>query len=346
MVFLILFSVIGFVTGLVKGFINCKTWANEFLIGGLITILLGNILRKTGMAASIAGVVTIGGAVLSLILAIGLSALVKKIIRGVLRRREDNMSPNGAAGVVNRLFGGFTLALKGFTIAAILSVTVLTIADLSHIEALRNALSDAYASAGWLAIQPVVFDFFIVGMLQIALRHGFSNGISSSLWGLLVFAIAVGALYMSYYMVFSTQVFQAPAEALSGKFAGWLSDYPVSEDLLLNISKGIITAGLFLVLLIIIIIVKACVARVLTFARTGSAFYVADGIFGALIYFAIVLAALMLIGNIFQPLHDFEFMSALNKYFESSSVASYFYTNNLLFEFGLPELLPISTWLS
>lgn len=78
----------------------------------------------------------------------------------------------------------------------------------------------------------------------------------------------------------------------------------------------------------------------------GKAFYVADGIIGAIVLYLIIIAAMLFIGAIIQPLQDFEFMKAFDNYFDTSTVAIYFYKSNLLIHMGLPEILPIAGWLS
>lgn len=345
-----LFFLIGFITGLVKGFSKVQTWANEYVIAGLITIGVGRVLLGASLPSQLSGIITIAAAIISLLVCIGVSKLIQKLISHSLAKREEDMRPNGAVGVINRLFGAITLAIKGFVFVAIVAVSALVVLDFMQMESLIAAIGEVYESAGWLAIEPVIFDFFVIGILHLVIRHGFSSGIATSLWSLFVFALIVGAAFMAYNLVFSVSAFEAPAEALAEPISGMLSGVPMLGDALgegtaVNIAKYILTAGIFLVLAIVIVVISFFVKRVINFARFGTAFYIVDGIFGALALLIIALAIMLLLGNIFGSIYDLEFMQPFTNYFAKSSVATYFYDKNILLGMGL-ELIPLRSWLS
>lgn len=345
-----LFFLIGFIIGLVKGFSKVQTWANEYVIAGLITVGVGRILLNASLPSQFAGIIIIATAIISLLVCIGVSKLIQKIISHSLKKREEEVRPYGAVGVINRLFGGFTLAIKGFVIVAIVAVSALVALDLMQMEAITSAIGEVYESAGWIAIAPIVFDMLVIGILHLVIRHGFSNGIATSLWSLFVFALVVGAAFMAYNLVFSVSAFEAPAQALAEPISGMLSGIPMvgdamGEGMAVNIAKYILTAGIFLVLAIVIVVLSFLVKRVLNFARFGAAFYIVDGVFGALALLVIALAVMLLIGNIFGSIYDLEFMQPFTNYFANSSVATYFYDKNILLEMGV-ELIPLRSWLS
>lgn len=341
-----LFALIGLVTGLVKGFTKVQTWAGEYVVSALLTIAVGAILKSAGLDPMISGIIVIVSAVAFMLICLGLSKLFQRIIRRSMEKRDDEMRKYGIVGVINRLWGGLVLAIKGFTIGLLIIVPVLVVLDLSQIESIRSSLGDLYASGLWATVKGSVFDFIIVGLMHIAIRHGFSNGISSSLWSLIVLGLAVGAGFMAYNLVFNSGLFDGANAALSNTVAGWFGEMKISEGLPLTIAKWIITAGLFVLLLIVVFLVSFFVSRVLSFARLGSAFYVADGLLGALVMFIISVAVVLFLGYIVNPVYDLPFMQPFTDYFGSSVVAKYFYTDNLLSAMGMPVLIPLRDWLA
>ncbi len=342
-----LFAVIGLVVGLVKGFTEVQTWAGEYLVSALLTISVGVILKATGVGSTAAGIVVIIAAVLLLLLCIGLSGLFKRIIRHALERRDDEMRSYGAVGVINRIWGGVVLAIKGMMVAFIIIVPVFIVLDLAHITGLQSSLGGLLGSGLWLNLKAVAFDFIILGFINIAVRHGFSNGISSSLWSLLVFGFAVGAGFIAYNLVFNSGLFNDASSAFANTVGGWFGGkLSLSEDVILTIARWIITAGLFVLLLVVVFLISFFVSRVLTFARLGSAFYVADGILGALVMLIITAGIILFIGYIVQPIYDLDFMQPFTSYFARSVVARYFYQDNLLVSMGMRAIIPLREWLT
>lgn len=343
---LALFALIGFITGLVKGFIKAHTWAGEYVVSALLTISVGALLNSMEVPPMIAGVVVIISAVALLLICIGLSKLFQRVIRRSMEKRDEEMRKYGFVGALNRLWGGIVLAIKGLTIGMLIIVPALVVLDFAHIEALQTFLNEIFESGFWYAVKPVVFDFLVIGIINIAIRHGFSNGISSSLWALLVLGLAVGAGFMSYNLVFNSGLFTGASAAFANTVSGWFGQMQIPEGLPLTIAQWIITAGLFVLLLIVLLLVSFFVSRVLTFARLGSAFYVVDGILGAIVMFVIFVGIILLLGYIIHPIYDLEFMKPLTGYFEMSTVAKYFYQENLLCNLGLPVLIPLREWLT
>lgn len=340
------FAAIGLIVGFVKGFTKVQTWAGEYVVSALLTIMMGTLLSTSGFGPVVEGITVIVTAVVLLLGCMGLSRLFKRIIRRSMEKRDEQMRKYGFVGALNRLWGGIVLAIKGFTIALLIIAPLFIVLDLAQIEAIRPMLNEVFESGFWIFIKPVVFDFLVIGVINIAIRHGFSNGISSALWALIVLGLAVGAGFMSYNLVFNSGLFGSANEALAGTVASWFGEMQIPEGLPLTIAQWIITAGLFLLLLIVVFIVSFFVSRVLSFARLGSAFYVVDGIIGAIVLLAVFLALLLFVGYIVQPISDLEFMKPLNGYFELSTVAKFFYSENLLINMGVPVLIPLHDWLA
>ena len=351
LVLLIATGVIGLAVGLVKGYTKVKTWANDYVLATLFTILLGLIAKNSeGTASAIFGIVVLVCAAAFILLCALISKILQKFIAKRLERRKENGKKGGFLGLFNRLFGGFTLALKGITLSAIIVVVLLTVLDLSGIEAIKNAIADCYSGGLWVMIKPHIFDFIVVGIMQLCIRHGFENGIVSSAWSLFVVALVGLAGYISYHLAFNVAAFNGPAESFGevlegslGSAVTFLSGIGITPVVLARI---IILIGFFILFGIVVALVAKFVPRLLHFARMGSAFYVIDGVLGALVSTVVVVALLLIIGNILQPLQGLEFAATLDSYFEGATVANFIYTDNILISFGMPPLLPLRDWLA
>lgn len=337
---LCVFTVAGLITGLVKGFRRVKSWGSDFLLSALATIGTGAILKTCGVSAKIAGMVIIACAIAYMLLFMGLSRLVRGLFTRTFDRREDEMQKLGGAGVANRLFGGYALAVKGFVIAATFCVLFYTAVDLTHISALKSAFESVYSGAVWKAVKPYIFDFIILGVINLAVRHGYSSGISSAAWGLLVLGLFVGSGFAAYNIVFKTNVTDGAVQSLAVKLGGTIT----SADLAARIAKWLMVALIFAAMAVVVFVTSFFVSRIITFARVDSTYYLVDGIFGAIVLTLIFIAAMLFLGYIIQPIYDLDFMKPLTDYFGGGAFARYFYTKNILTEFGLRELLPIREW--
>lgn len=343
---LALLVLIGFLVGFFKGFVNVQTWAAEYIVSALLTISISAILNKLGVSTIVAGAITIICAVALLLGFIGLFKLFKKLFNKSFERCDDNLQNYGVVGVLNRIFGGIVLAIKAVTIFLIIVVPVFIVLDFANISALQSILNPVYNSAFWYALKPIAFDMIIIGIMNIAIRHGFSNGVLTSLWALLVFAFIVGAGFLAYHLAFRSGLFDGASAALSAKVSGWFGDIQFLKNISELIAKIIITVGLFLLLLIVVIVVSFFTSRVISFARLSDGFYIVDGVLGAIVLLLITVAVMLFLGYLIQPLYGMEFMKPFDGYFRSGAVANYFYGNNLLIEAGAPVLIPIRDWLS
>lgn len=344
-----LFAVIGLIVGLVKGFTKVNTWANEYVFAAIISILLGALLKKTLPDAKIAGIIVIVAAAALILGFIGLSKLVKFLINRGFEKRENNMEPYGGLGVFNRICGGLTLALKGAVMAMIIGVSVLTVFELSQLSTLLGLefVGEFYSGGFWQFLQPHIFDFAIVGIMFLAIRHGYTSGISSALWGLFVVFLIAGAGFMSYNMVFNTQSFEGAAQSLGNSIAELFGAIPQGmEEMPVIISKWILTAVIFVLVTAVVILVSIFVPRLLDNARfRGKAFYITDGILGGLVLTVIVVGGILFVGSFLQPIATLEFMQPFTKYFESSTVATWFYDNNILAAMGV-NIFPLRDYLA
>lgn len=342
LVVLIVFTVAGLIIGLVKGFKNAKSWGSDFLLSALATVGTGAILKVCDVSEKIAGIIVFACAIAFILLFTGLSKLVRHILERKFEQREDDMQKLGSVGVVNRLFGGYALAVKGFVIAASLCGLVYTVIDLTQIESLKSALDSVYEGNVWQMIKPYIFDFIILGIINLAVRHGFSNGISSALWGLIVLGLIAGSGFAAYNLVFKTELFDGAAESLGVR----LEDMITNSDLSFTVAQWLWVVILFVLMAVAVGVTSFFVSRVITFARLGTAYGVVDGILGAIVLTVIFTGAILFLGFLLEPISDLKFMTPFTDYFDGSTFARFFYTDNILTGFGLPELLPLRDWIT
>ena len=350
LVLIILFTVIGFAVGMVKGFAKTKTWAIEFTLSTLFAMAVGaatgGMLSSGTAAAAAAGIITLLSAIIFLCLFMFLFNLFQKLINKGLEKRKENGEKSGGLGVFNHVAGGFALAFKGFVMACIFVLAISTVVDLVQIDALTNFFLEIYDSAGWLAIKPHLFDFVIVGILFMALRHGYENGIISAFWSLVVLGMVVGAGFAAYHLAFNVEAFEGAAESLGDKLGSAFGGAEFVSNLGVTLAKLIIAVGLFILFAIVVAIIAKFVPRILNFAREGKTFFVIDGVLGAFVSVLLVLAIMLFVGSLLEPLAGMEFMLVFDSYFEKSLISNFIYRNNILLAFGMQPLVPIRKWLS
>ena len=342
---LALLILLGFIIGLVKGFTRVHTWAVEYVVSAMLTIAVSQILDVAGVPVVVAGSVTIVVAALLLLGCMGLFKLIKSLIQKSIDRCDEQFRKYGAVGVLNRLFGALALAVKAFIICIIFLMPVLIVLESAQIKALEEVVSSVCESAFWYALKPVAFDLIVIGVINLAIRIGFSQGISSSLWSLIVIALVVGAGFLSYHLVFNTGTFSNATSALAETVQGW-SQLDVIKNISQSIAQWILTVGLTLLLLIVIFVASFFMSKAISFARLGTGFYVVDGVIGSFVALVISVAVMLFIGYVMSPLYGLDFMQRFDSFFEFSTVAKYFYNNNLLIEAGVPVLIPLNEWLT
>lgn len=330
---------IGFIIGLIRGFLKVQTWAGEYVVSALLTIAVSKILNIAGVSVVVAGSVTIVVAALLLLGCMGLFKLIKSLIQKSIGRRKG-----GVVKVINRTFGAIALAIKAFIICMIALAPILIVLDFVQIKVFASTFVEIFESAFWYALKPVAFDLIVIGIIHLAIRRGFLHGISSSLWSLIVIAMIVGMGLISYHLVFRTETFANSAVALADIVQGWFK-VEALKRFSHAIAQWILTAGMFVLLLILVLVASVFMSKAINRARLGTGFYLVDGIIGSVVAVAIAVAVMLFIGYLLSPLYGFDFMQPFDAYFESSMVAKYFYSNNLLIESGIPALIPLNEWL-
>lgn len=345
-------AVIGLIIGLCKGFSHCPSGGIEYVLVCVGTILLGGLVKssfKSSADTGIAGVITLGIGIALIIAFSGTSALCRKLFNGSRKKKiasgKKHGSGNGPSGFVDCIFGGFSLAVKGVVVAGVTAAAVLVAVDLAQLGFTDEYFGVIYAGESWSAFKPYIFDCLVLGLIFLAVKHGFNSGISSLLWIFVMFAMVAFAGYASYHLAFNVESFGSLANSVAAVIAG---EGEITEQATL-IARCIVTAGIFLLTLVVIVPVGIFVPRLLDRARDGRLFFAIDGVGGAVISVAMVAATLLVAGNILQPfcydLEKYSFIAGFTSYFDKSAVATYFYNKNILTEFGVPPMLPLLDWI-
>ena len=338
-------AVAGLAAGLVKGFSRVKSWGVEYVLACALTIFIMTLIGKK-LEGAVAGAVSLGLAIGFLLLFMLISFILRIVFKKCRESRiRNNLKGGGASGVVDRLFGGFTLAVKGAVIMCVVNVAMITAFELIQVSFINKAYADIFSSPIWQFFKPYVFDCFVIGIITLCIRCGYSSGISSVLWTFIVILMVIGVGLIAYHFAFKVQAFNALATALAAKLEGvmgGMSSFLPAETL----ARIIIMIGLFLAMLVVVILIGIFMPRLINFARESKVFYAIDGVIGAFFATLTALAFLMLVGGVLGSISDLEFMLPFTAFFEKSQLAKYFYTENLFSLLGMLPSIPLRDWLT
>lgn len=379
----------GAVAGTFKGFTKVKSWAFELLLVGVIAIPLGGLVASSLGGGVASGAVTLGIVIILIIVFLIVFACLRKMFKKHIQRRktyeyysqfeeresneeqilqaieEDDKKQfkkltkrkfrqkSGVWGVLDRILGAFTLAIKGAVICGLTVAVVLAAVDFTRLAQegamLSGVFADTLNSDIWLHLKNYLFDFIIILIISSSIKAGYAHGLSGWVWSVCVLGMVAGAGFLSWSLASSAE-FAGSVNSLSGKLnetlggAGeMLEGAGVSVDL---IAQLIITLLLFLLMLVAVILLAVFVPKLLKKAREGVIFHAIDGALGSVLLTAFTVAILLLVGTVINSMHDVAFMQVFNAYFEKSAIATYFYDNNILNAAGLLTNLPFGEMLS
>ena len=326
-----LFAVIGAVTGVAKGFTQVKSWAVEMLLAGVISIALSKLFSSKLDDGTVKAILSLGIClVLVCLLMLVFVILRKRLSKSIEKRKqkwyyehydeiegnteqilsalgkEDTKTYNkltkrkfrqsgGAWGVVDRVFGGVTLAIKGAVMSGIFFAVVLAVLDFSRLPAeggaLYEALGGIYSSSIWAFFKNFIFDFLLVGILMVCIKSGYSSGISSAVWTLVVIGLIGGAGYLSFHLSTTVPSFVSVAGNLEAKLADKLAGVAgILEGVgltTLKLCEILIGIGIFALMLVAVILIAVFVPRLIDRARDSVIVRSIDGVFGAIIFTAV-----------------------------------------------------------
>lgn len=381
------FAVLGLIVGAVKGFTKVKSWAVEMLLTGVISITVSNLWLKNLSSLMLSGVMSVGITVVLICVFMLLSEVFRKVLdKNISKRKqlsyykqydeiEDNTEQilkaigsddkktykklsnrkfkqsGGGWSVTDKIIGAVVLAVKGAFIGIFLCSFVLMTVDFTRLAeaggSLNGLFGETLSSGVWSFVKGYIFDFTVIGIVMICINSGYSNGITSTVWSLLVIALIVGAGFLSFKLAFNAEDFQPAAESLSNKLPemfgtiGGFIGFSV-----LNMAQLVLGLIMFVIMIIAIVIIGIFVPKLIDKARDSKAFKEIDGVLGAIILTVFMLAVLLLFGAVVNSMHDLKFMGIFNAYFEKSGVATYIYDKNILNAVGLFTDFPLKNWLS
>lgn len=377
-IILITATVIGVIVGLVKGFTKVNSWGLEFLLSVALSVAVGGIFvnsaAESNEGAISGGIITIIFAVVFVVAFLFLFKLLRLIFSSLIKRKlekaklstadasnseesddeddeDDEDEPEkvrkpsaGFVGFLNRIFGAVTLGIKCFVAVGAVASFVLVALDLTQLDFI-SSMADIYESSVYLGFKPLFMDCFIVGAIMIAIHCGYKSGISNALWSLVILGLVAAAGYASYNLAFHSEAFAPAIDSIANALINMVPE-GVSEanELFRTVAQCILTAGIFLLMLVIIILMSVFVPRLMEGLRENKVFYAIDGIIGAICSTVIVLGVLFGVGVVLQPIYDLPMLEKLTSYFADSKIATYFYDKNLLAMFGV--IVPIRDYLT
>ncbi len=375
LIVLCVIAVIGLIIGFGKGFMEMSSWANEYVIATAGALLIGVFAGDMLTDYSWLGFVVVLGAgiVLMLVFMLISAAFRKGFAKGVSSHRRKlgyvNMEAQkeadegivealsrkdfraykkmtkaskkkfkqhrGGWGVIDRLFGAITGAIKYFVVAALIITACLVVLDLAGIAQDGVAITETYLYSIyktdiWTMVQPYIMDFFLMGAVCACIRKGYKSGLFSALWVLLALCLVGGGFYLAWVIVSSSGTFDGMAASLAGLIGMGESDMGTL------IAQIILTAGLGIIFAIVIILLAIFIPRAIDAARETKTFHLVDGILGSIIVTVIVVGILMFLFGMLSTLtgleHEPEIFVKIGTYFKGG-VGRYFYADNFLTTF-------------
>lgn len=388
-VLVVLAGVLGLIIGMFKGFTRVSSRSLELLLTGILVIpVIKAAFGEKGDGGSAVSALVIT------VVTVCVFMFAFMILRFVLKRKMeyrrkisyykqyDEMEDNtekilnamgtddkkafkklsnrkfrqsaGVWGLIDRIFGSVTLAIKGVVVAGLVSASLIMVLDFTRLAQEGGALFEfaggIYVSEAWLFFKNYIFDFIIIGLIALSIKSGYSGGMFSSLWSLVVIAMVVGVGFLAFWLSFNAPDFISVAEkmnvGLSESLAGMSDTLEALGISTLTVAKIIIGLIVFVLMLIAVILIAIFIPKLIDKARDSLIFSTIDGILGAIMLTALTVGVLLLVGALANSLHDLEFMAIFNSYFEKSGVAVYFYEKNILNLYEIWIEIPIiKTWI-
>lgn len=266
----------------------------------------------------------------------------KKQYRKLRRNRRKIKDSSGGWGAVNRVLGLIVGGMDWLVAVGSIICALLLFVEFCGISVVQdNAIAkELLASDGWVKVgAKFAIDILVVGTLVITLKSGFKRGIFRLVTPIVVLAMIGGFGYVSWAIASSSLCEGMVTGMQNGLLAQVTS---MNERLSGVIAKLIIAAIIFLLSFIIIIITGKTLPKLLDKYRDNDAFYVIDGVLGAIISVGVLLVAYLALGGVAYTLNDLAFISKFNSYEAQSTFANVFYQFNPLQSWFAN--LPLRSW--
>lgn len=266
----------------------------------------------------------------------------KKQYRKLRRNRRKIKDSSGGWGAVNRVLGLIVGGMDWLVAVGSIICALLLFVEFCGISVVQdNAIAkELLASDGWVKVgAKFAIDILVVGTLVITLKSGFKRGIFRLVTPIVVLAMIGGFGYVSWAIASSSLCEGMVTGMQNGLLAQVTS---MNERLSGVIAKLIIAAIIFLLSFIIIIITGKTLPKLLDKYRDNDAFYVIDGVLGAILSVGVLLVAYLALGGVAYTLNDLAFISKFNSYEAQSTFANVFYQFNPLQSWFAN--LPLRSW--
>lgn len=268
-------------------------------------------------------------------------------------RKYANREPScsrGPWGVVDRIFGGITLALNCATAIALIGCFVMLVVDLSQIRAVTDVFADVFESPLWTGLGvKCAFDALVIALMCMSIRLGYKWGICSALGAIIVLGLLVASGYIAYHLAFNVDAFVSLSQSLADgglkplidQMAGVLETMEIEGVV---IAQCAVTAGLFLVFLILVIIIGIFIPHLINKIMVFKTVRAVDGTIGAVVFTAILFGILLFLGSFVYQIGDLEAFAPFNSYMNSACVSNCLYAYNPLNKLEFMVNLPLREW--
>lgn len=366
-------AVIGGVIGIFKKATGLPFWGITVLLSILISWLVAKLVPEdNGVYSWLVLGITVGAAVLLTLLFSGFKAFINKRVkrakeyshyknvdkvaeaeeyvlnavdqknkrqyRKLAKKRRKIKDSSGGWGVVDRILGFIVGGVEWLVAVGSIICALLLFVECSGITALQESefVKDLLTSSAWVNMgSKFVLDMLLIGSVVIALKSGFKKGIFHLITPIVVISMLVGFGFASWAIASSVD-----CSGLQTGLLGQLNE--INADAAAITATVIVAAIIFLLSLILVILTGIFLPKLIDKYRDNDAFYVIDGVIGAVVSVVLLLAVYIVFGGIAYTLCDLEFMVKFNSYEAQSVFANVFYGYN---PFGyLFNNLPIRSW--
>ncbi|MGN1372593.1 MAG: hypothetical protein ACI4VK_00940 [Candidatus Coproplasma sp.] len=355
-------SVIGAVIGIFKKATGLPFWGITVLLSILISWLVAKLVPVSGLYSWLVLGITVGSAILLTLFFNGVKAFINKRIerakeyshyknaderagneeytlnavdkkdkkqyRKYSKKGRKIKDSSGGWGVFNRILGFIVGGVEWLVAVGSIICALLLFIDLSGITLLQEneIVQELLTSSVWTELgTKFVLDMLLVGGIVIAFKSGFNKGIFFLITPVVVIAMLGGFGYASWAIASSDACGGIVTSLQNGLLASLMS---IDENLTKTIAMVIIAAVIFLLSLILVILVGIFLPKLIDKYRDNDAFYVIDGVLGAVVSIVLLLVVYIALGGIAYTINDLEFMAKFNSYEAASVFADAFYNYN------------------
>lgn len=189
---------------------------------------------------------------------------------------------------------------------------------------LESLMGNILNNGIWLLGKKYLLDIVVLILLFGCIRLGYTTGISSLLCVIILFALTALAGYAAYAVAGTEMCASAVSSISNGLLASIPAAFEAYKSL---IARVIISAGIFIALEIVVIIIGIFLPRIFVAMRKGKTFMTVDGALGAVVIVAVIFALLLVGGGL---LYEFVKSPSLSAYFENSTLSDSFFSANPL----------------